>query len=207
MVLTKDQENFMKFTQVIVDVIPKYLRELFIRLWNDKFRETPWNSDSVSGERLWSAVPPEIQCDKQFCSQNVREKIQSGKEDSWDATLLIFLLLRAKLNLMENCRPIRKPPLRKSEMIDNLRVMRNNFFAHASSTTLSFTDFQNKSMNLKIEVRNVFGNDAVSEIDEILKSDFETQLTVSLNERLYREIQFNQNLEEKLEGASLLLFS
>ena len=65
MVLTKERENFLKLANVILDPIPKCLRRLFIKQWNEKFH-TPWNSDSLSGEYLWRAIPNEIQNDKSF---------------------------------------------------------------------------------------------------------------------------------------------
>ena len=205
MVLTKEQENFVKLAQVLVDVLRKHLRKRFIKQWNEKFHATPWNSDSFSGEYLWREIPNEIQNDKKLFPHDVQNKILSGKEDSFGATLLIILLLHAKLNLIETCRRDRKLPLRLSERLDNIRAIRNTFFGNAPNSELSNAEYITVSTELKYEVLHAFGVDAVEEIDVILASEFETQLPVILLDRLNLEIQRNRLLEEKLEGTACLL--
>ena len=199
MVLTEEQKNFVKLANVILDLIPKLLRKLFIKLWNEKFHST------VSGEYIWSAIPAEIQNDKKLFPQDVQKEILNGKEESWDATLLIFLLLGAQPNFIESCRRDRKLPLRMSERIDNIRVIRNTFFGYAPKAELSDAEYIKISTELRYEVLHTFGVDAVKEIDAILTSEFETQLTVDLRDRLEREIQLNILLEEKSEGIRCLL--
>ena len=128
-----------------------------------------------------------------------------GKEDSFDATLLIFPLLHAKLSLIETCRRDRKLPLRLSERLDNIRAIRNTFFGYAPNSELSNAEYITVSTELKYEVLHAFGVDAVEEVDVILTSEFETQLPVILLDRLNLEIQRNRLLEEKLESTSCLL--
>ena len=199
MVLTEEQENFVKLANVILDLIPKHLRKLFIKLWNEKFHST------VSGEYIWSAIPAQIQNDKQLFPQDVQKEILNGNEESWDATLLIFLLLGAQLKLIESCRRDRKLPLRMSERIDNIKVIRNTFFGYAPRSELSDAEYITISTELRYEVLHTFGIDAVKEFDAILTLEFETQLTVDLRHRLEREIQLNILLEEKSEGIRCLL--
>ena len=198
MLLTEEEKNFMKLTQIILDVIPKYLRKLFIKLWNDKFHTTTWNSDSASGESLWSAIPVEIQNDKRRCPQDVQSKLLTGNEESWDATLLIFLLLHFKLNLIENCDPT-------SERIENIRVIRNTFFGHAAKLTLSDADYLIISNELRYNALLVFEDDSIDEICTILAAEFETQLAVILRERLSLEIERNNFFHKSLDGMAFCL--
>ena len=153
MEVTKEEENFMKLTQLMLDVIPRILRKLFIRQWNSCHTEK-WSSTSVSGEHLWSLIPVEIRNDSYLSSQDVQRKVQSGMEGSWDATLLTFLLLHAELKLIENCHPIQKVPLKIS--IDNIRLIRNRVFAHAPSSELSSAELKTVSTALKREVSKTY---------------------------------------------------
>ena len=202
MEVTKEEENFMKLTLLMLDVLPRYLRRVFIRQWNLCHTEK-WNSTSVSGEHLWSLIPIEMRNDSYLSSQDVHRKVQSGIENSWDATLLIFLLLLDELNLIENCTSVRQSPLRTS--INNIRLIRNRVFAHAPSSELSSAELKTVSTALKKEVSNAFGPAAVKDIDEILKSPLQNQLSVALRKELDEEIIRNDELQKSIEGKPPLI--
>ena len=211
MVLTDEEENFVKLAQIVLNIVPKYLRSLFIQKWNAKFSE--WTSDPVSGLTLLNKIPHAARKNA-TCFADLKQKILTGYEADWDPTLLVFLLLYSEVKLIRKCRPKsqRKPQLRISEEIDKIRVIRNDFFAHASSMSCKPNDFLQLTTELKCAARNAFGAASEIEIAAILTSKIETQLSEQMRERLEKECKLNEKfqlwteqIEKELRGKTLLI--
>ena len=180
----------------MLDIIPKYLRILFIQKWNDKFSQK-WNSDKESGIFIESEIPKP---NKKNCRyyKSIESKIVNGNEEKWDVTVLMFVLLFSGLELMEGLRDKdkRNGQLRESEKIDKIRDIRNSYFAHAESMRCSATEFASMIGGIKITVQGLFGHSAEAEICDIESSSIGNKITNQLKEQLEEQIRCNEMLKE-----------
>ena len=205
--LKKTNENFVKLAKMILDTMPKYMRVLFKDRWNAKYPIQPWTNDTTSGQHLCSLITNARNQNQSKIHPSMEHMIRGGDVEEWDPTILFFVFLYANLNLIDACRPQdqRVKPLSMSENIDCLRVIRNTFFSHRPS--MSVPDFEKTSTDIKDIAKNVFGNVAENEIEEIAKSQITTPLSNQLEEQLERERAMNykftdwrRKMEEKMEG-------
>ena len=211
MALTGEEENFVKVTKVVVDVIPKYLRKCFIAKWNDKYEvqyNKPWNSDKAIGTFLFSEMPTAVQNNKKRAKEI--EKLKEGNEQTWDTTTVVFALVEAGLNLIPGSRPKGNRPgqPRISEEIEVIRDVRNSFFGHVPNMSCSNTDFTAIVAKVKAVAQTLFGQDAEDEIDNVVKSQIKTKLSVVLQKKLDVEINRNRDFNElvcAIESKFLLL--
>ena len=204
MVLTVAEENFIKLAEILLNVVPRLLRDLFIQKWNLKFPALLWNSDPASGLNLLNQIPIAAR-KKSACFPEFEKKILTGKEYDWDSTLLIFLLLYSEINLLDKCRKKnnRNPPLHISEEIDRIRCIRNSFFAQAPSMSCTATDFTQLTTELKCAARSAFGPASENAIDAIVTSAVETQLSEKLRQQPDKERKLNEEFKlwtEKIEN-------
>ena len=205
--LKKTNENFVKLAKMILDIMPKHMRVLFKDKWNAKYPTQPWADDATSGQHLYSLITKAPNQNQNKIFPSMEHMIRGGNVEEWDPTALFFVFLHANLNLIDACRPQgqRVKPLSMSENIDCLRVIRNTFFAHVPS--MSVPDFEKISTDIKDIAKNVFGNMAENEIEEIAKSQITTPLSYQLEKQLEHErainsdfIEWQRKMEEKLEG-------
>ena len=155
-VLTTEGDNFTKLTYIILNVIAKHLRELFVKKWNHKYED--WNSDGESGVQLYGILADSFK--KQ--NKDYMTKIKNGNVQQWDTTLLCKIFLFSDLNLIENGSS-------KSE-IDKLRKIRNECFAHPESMSCSNAEFKRIVIEIKNAAHALFGEAAKHEISGIEKS-------------------------------------
>ena len=195
MALSNEEENFVKITKIVLDVVPHHLRKLFITKWEEKYPIEKWQSNNTSGDALVAKIAS--------VNRNYADKLKAGDEQQWDTTVLVYVFLYSGLKLIDQCRnpkEKRNPPLRTSEEIDIIRETRNEFFGHATQMSCPSNDFTALVDKLKSVARNVFGADAEEEIDDI--RNLSTQSTADLRQRLEEEKnrndQFNQSLKGKL---------
>jgi len=200
MALSNEKENFVKIARIVLDVVPHYLRKLFITKWEEKYPNEKWQSNNTSGDALVAKVAK--------VNNNYADKLKAGDEQKWDTTILVYVFLYSGLNLIDPCREpkqARVPPLRISEEIDIIRETRNEFFGHATQMSCLSHDFTAIVDKLKGIAKNIFGTDAEKEIDDIRKVSIETKSTANLRQRLEEEKnrndQFNQSLKEVKEDV------
>jgi len=207
MALTDEEENFVKITKIIVEIIPKYLRKCFVEKWNRKYPNQPWQSDNASGSFLFSELSKTVQTNKK--REKEIEKMKEGNEQTWDTTTVVFALLDAGLNLIQGSRPKdqRSSPFRISEEVEVVRDIRNSFFGHVPNMSCANTDFSDIIVKVKIVAKNIFCQDAVDEVENVEKSHIETKIAIQLQKQLDVEINrnkdFNQlvsEIEELKEG-------
>ena len=211
MALTGEEENFVKVTKIVVDVIPKYLRKCFIAKWNDKYEmqyNKPWSSDNAIGTFLVSKLPKTVQNNKN--REKEIEKLKEGNEQTWDTTTVVFALVQPRPKLIPGSRPKGNRPgqPRISEEIEVIRDVRNLFFAHVPNTSCSNTDLKAIVAKVKAVAKNIFGQDAEDEIDNVVKSQITTKLSVALQKKLDVEINRNRDFNElvcEMEGKLSLL--
>ena len=164
--LSPEEENFVKITKVVLDVLPKYLRKCFVEQWNKKYPNYKWQCGSASGNFLFDQLPYSTK--NNWRNKGNIENLKNGNEQNWDTTTLVFALLYSGLGLTEPCRPNnqREEPLRISEAIDVIRIRRNVHFAHAKSMSCPPDVFASVMKDIKHAAKCLFDN-AGREIEEI----------------------------------------
>ena len=196
MELSEEEENFVRIAKILLDIVPKYLRQLFIEKWNRKYPNHKWKSDRASGEYLFNQLPLRVKIRK--ARGKVIDKLRSGNENEWNLPTLNFALLDSGLNLVQGCRPDdhRSAPLRISEEIDLIRRSRNDIFSGSTSTSCSSYDFMAITSRIKSTARNIFCNHAEQEIMEIVQLPLTTASTI---EHLKRQLSEEKNPSDELE--------
>ena len=199
MPLSREEENFIKITRIVLEIVPKYLRKLFIEKWDQKYPNNKWQSDSASGNFLFNEIQHAA---KKRISGVYANNMQSGKENEWDTTTIVYILLYSELNLIPQCRPNgqRSDPLLISEEIDIIRNIRNEFVAHASTTKCSFLTFLEIIWKVYSVAKNIFGADAEHEIEDLVKSQITTEVADVLKQQLHIEKNRLDEFEKKLKG-------
>ena len=204
MSLSREEEYFVKITKIVLEIIPKYLRKLFIDKWDQKYQNNRWQSNIASGNFLFNKIPN--------TAKNGRNRVyainmQSGKESDWDTTTLVYAMLYSQLNLIPSCRPDgqRSAPLLISEEIDIIRKIRNEFFAHAHNMKSSFRPFLEIISQVHSVAENIFGINAKHEIEDLVKSQISTNVADLLKEQLHIEKNRNDEFEKVLKGNLLYM--
>ena len=203
MELAVEEANFVRITKVVVDIVPKHLRQCFKQQWNKKYPNNKWNSDKASGDFIFNQLRDSIKNNE--IKQIYVEKLKKGEEQEWDTNTLAFALLDSGLKLIESCRPKcqRTSPFRIRDGIEIIRDIRNSFFAHAANMSCSNAEVVAITEKIKIVAQNIFGQDAVDEIEEIMRPEIETQLSVDIEQKLQMEIHRNReynNLVSQMKG-------
>ena len=197
MSLSREEQNFIKITKIVLEIVPKYLRKLFIEKWNQKYPNNKWQSDSASGNFLFNQIPNAAKNGRNGVYAN---NMKSGKENEWDTTTLLYGMLYSQLNLIQCCRPDgqRSAPLYISEEIDSIRKIRNEFFAHASTMKSSFTTFLDIISHLNSVAKNIFDINAEHDIEDIVKSHIKAEVADLLKQQLHIEKNRNDEFEKGL---------
>ena len=203
--LTSEQENFIKLVKIIVEIVPKHLRGLFITNWNAKFPSQPWANDATSGQYLYNAIPQSVKKNQAKFNKTLQQMILGGDCETWDPSALFFVLLYAGFKITDKCRPRnqRAYPFTVSENIDRLRELRNAVFGHVVNMSVPGVDFGSISTEIKRIIKGVFGAIAEDEIDQIVNAQITTQLSHDLKCKLDKEKQINEDFSEwirKVEG-------
>ena len=199
MSLSREEEYFIKITQIVLEIVPKYLRNLFIEKWDQKYPNNKWQSDSASGNFMFTEIPNAAKNGKHELYAN---NMKSGKENEWDTTTLVYALLYSQLNLIPSCRPDsqRSAPLLISEEIDMIRKIRNELFSHASNMKLSFRTFLDIISQVYSVAENAFGISAEHEIEEIEQSQLTAGVAELLKQQIHIEKTDNDEFEKVLKG-------
>ena len=198
MSLSREEEYFVKVTKIVLEIVPKYLRKLFIEKWDQKYPNNKWQSDSASGNFVFTEIPNAAKSGRNGVYAS---NMQSGNESDWDFTTLVYAMLYSQLNLIPSCRPDgqRSEPLLISEEIDSIRKIRNEFFAHSSSMKLPFGTFLEQSWKVYNVAKKIFGIDAELEIEEIVMSNITMDIAELLKQLL--------SIEQKRNGEFEVFFS
>jgi len=196
--LSAEEENFIKVTKIILEVVPMHLRTLFIETWDQKYPNNKWQSDSASGNFVFNEIPNDA---KKGRNRVYASNMKSGNESDWDTTTLVYAMLYSQLNLIPICRPDgqRSAPLLISEEIDKIRKIRNEFFAHAASMKCSSATFKDIEFEIKSAAKNIFGIKAKNDIDEIVQTHITKKMTKQLKDELQKEKKRNDQFEKVLK--------
>ena len=192
MELSNEEENFVKIAKIVLDVVPHYLRKLFITKWEEKYPNEKWESNIISG----NALVAEMTKVGKKVRKDYKDKLEAGDEQQWDTTILVYVFLYSGLNLIDQ---------RISGKIDIIRETRNEFFGHATQMPCPSHDLTAIVNKLKLVAKNIFGADVEKEIDDIGNVPIDTQSTANLRQRLEEEKNRNDQFNESLEGKFLML--
>ena len=228
MEFTEERMNFVKLSYILLDVVAKHLRELFIKKWNEKYPNNQWTSDATSGDFLYNELPfikaakdaedaKIAKAAKAVKDGNKKEKevkkkgnpyhdkMKTGKEEEWDITTLVKVMLDSGLNLVPGCRGMneRNPPLLVSEEIDIIRQSRNTSFGHETSMSCSPNKFATVVTEIKSVAKSLFGDDVEKEICEIENGSIDKTMIEKLVELFKMETDLKKHVDEmdnKLNG-------
>ena len=197
---SEEKENCLKVVEIIFGIVPKYLRELFVKRWNEKPENKEWGNDVDSGKALIAKIGPTIWESKKF-DNVMKDRVKKGNVNEWDSSILFQVLQDCKLELIgDNPRQAgqRKPPLRVSEKIAILRDKRN-YLCHIPKISIPTDKFKKIVDEIKGVVKEVFGSDAEKEIQVVEEPELETQKCTKLEEQLKQEQEKNREYERWLE--------
>jgi len=185
MQLSPEEENFVKITKVIVEIVPKFLRKCFIEKWDKKYPNRKWKSNEASGKFLFQELPSTTKND--WRKKKYIDNLKKGNEQDWDTTILVFAMLYSGLNLMEPCRPReqRTEPLRVSEAIDIIRNIRNVYFAHAISISCPYKEYARVMKDIRRTTKLLF-HGADKEVHQIIAE----APVIGLLRRLYNWLSY-----------------
>ena len=211
MELSDEKENFVKIANIVLDIVPKYLRKCFIAQWDTNYPDQTWQTGQASGQFLLNELPANVKSD--YRNKPYIDNLSTGVEENWDITTLVFAFLYSGLALVPKCRgkSNRIHPLLISEEIDFIRGIRNSVCAHASTMSCPGPDFTKIMTDIKSVAKNLFGKDAEDEIVKIETSQMETKMTEQLKSQLDADLKRHQDFDtlgKDLEGRfSQTMFS
>ena len=202
-----ERENFLKVSYIILDIIPKQLQKLFIEKWNEKYPDQIWSSDASSGSHMYDKLSDGFKDNKM--KKMFVDQFKKGNEQEWDTTTLVQAMLHSGLDLVPPCRNKHKRtyPLRISEEIDIIRGIRNELFAHLTSTSYTSGEFSEILEDIKCVAKNLFGKDIETEIYKVQTSpvkvlEYKTSDAIiqKLDELLMTKESRKKDFEKFLEG-------
>ena len=210
-ILTTEEENFIKIAKIILDIVPKYLRKLFIYQWNNTYPNHKWQSDNLSIDFLLSRVPKvchDIAYVSKMREQNEARAcrhlvfVKKMKEESieeWGSAALTFAFTGCGHQwIEEGCHlDKRMPHLLLSEGIYIIRKVHSDFCSNPSSMQCSQTTFRSVTWQLKSLAIHIFGADAEREINEIINSQIATEMA---KEQLKQQLPEVKNPNDELES-------
>jgi len=173
--IPNDQVNFIKIKKILMSILPKYLRELFKRRWNERFPENIWECGIGSGQLLADKIPRNFK-EKQDNNHKIN-MIRNGYVNQWGINTLTLIMLDFDLELTDACIRHELELLRDIEK----KVLSGNLKELCSATT-----FAAILIELKRVSRTIFGEDAEREIVAIEDSQMNRKMSIK-RRRLKRE--------------------
>ena len=162
-----ERDNFVKLSFILLDVVTRYLREYFVKVWDQKYPNEKWHDDVAKRDlKLESLL---VTRDGRQKQDIYSLKILKGNEREWDITTVIKAILDSGFKLIDGCRPPdqRTIPLRESEEIEIISGIRNTDYGHISSMSCSLDEFIDVMDKIKSVAKHLFGKEAKKEIYKI----------------------------------------
>jgi len=172
--LSTDKSNFVKAEKVLLNVVPKYLRQLFKEQWNRKFPDQEWDSSHASRSLLLKKLSGRMNSATDF-----EKKLTNGNEQEWDAATLFYILLDSSLNLSTN--------VGMREDIKVLKGIDSAFSDDRSKMSISSEEFIETMDKIKSIARRIFNENAEKEVNDIEISPEERKMKIKLRQLLAKE--------------------
>ena len=180
-----EQDNFVKLSYILLDIVAQHLRECFVKLWDNKYPNEKWHDDVAKRNlKLQSLL---VTRDGRQKQDVYSQKILKGDEQNWDISTLIRAILDSGFKLLEVCRPSheRSSPLRESEQIEIIRRIRNEDYGHIRSMSCSLDKFMDIMTEIRSVAKNLFGKDVEKKLYKIEMSPS----TQSMREQVHKLLQ------------------
>ena len=178
------EENFYRVCHIVLDVIPKGLHSLFKCLWDGKYPYTPWDDRPASGQNFLKKER------NQTVRTTVNRYMNHGDSNQFDGTCLFSILLYSSQNFLQG-QPVVKT------VIDQLRIIRNGFFAHLPGASMAHNDYR----TLLADVKAIFTQLGwpITPICDTEHKYLNTSQLKQLEDALIAEGRLNRNLEDRLQ--------
>lgn len=205
MALTEEGENFVRLSQIILEVIPKHLRSLFESKWNTKYPVNQWSDTAACGSFLLKEIN-KVNKSGMKCTFSVKQALTAGDKNQWDCTTLFYILLFSNLELIPKTRMINKRslPLLISEDVDKLREIRNGSFGHLPSASISKADYQQCISDIEKIFANLGWMQGLQEINSIKNNGVSTSQMATLKTKLKDESRKNDEFLELRKEFEML---
>lgn len=176
------EENYFKIAKIVLNVIPENLREKFKVRWKD-FYGSEWMDDAHSGRQF------DVELRQKYRSYRYNEeKIKAGDTLLWDCTTLFFAF--RNLDLYRNS---------EEHLMDTLRKIRNEYFAHPPTNELSEDDYNLVLTQVKMAFSNLGWQDGLEAIREIDESKLENDHFQELEQKLIAERKKMEDISETID--------
>ena len=182
--MAANEENFYRISHIVLDIIPKNLRPLFKSLWDRKYPTLPWGDTPADG-RSFLAMER-----NQTVKKMVNQNMLQGDNEKFDGTTLFAILLYSSQRFLHG-----RPNV--YALIDQLRMIRNQYFAHLPRASLSNHDYQTVIVDTKCCFAQL-GWPITSVCDVETKCFNETQVK-KLENALLEESNRNDYLENRFK--------
>ena len=123
MEIAERQENFFRLVLIIVDIIPKHLRNLFKDSWLQNYGH-PWGDNRQAGDIMKREI---AKFGGTYPNPDVERNVTNGEAEKWDCSTLFFALMFSKLDLLSG---------ESRSRINSIREVRNKCFAHSSKAEI-----------------------------------------------------------------------
>ncbi|XP_033106229.1 uncharacterized protein LOC117108348 isoform X1 [Anneissia japonica] len=124
---THGNKNYFKIAFIFLDIVTEHLRNIFRQEWDTQCPKNPWHDDNNSLQYL------KTEATKLGTWKSLKNPPKSGDRDDWDPTTLFSVLLYSKtINLSKA----------KCKQIEELRKIRNIYFAHPPTASISRRAFR-----------------------------------------------------------------
>ena len=200
MQLPTDEANYAKIRKMLLGVITNCLRRYCIEKWNILYPDWRWMSDTKSGEAIVRKLSDAIIHNKD--NGDMIRALKSGNEKQWDIATLSFVLLDSNLELIEGQSNTAFNP---SKDIEHLRDIESSFFANSNRSCPSD---EYKDIVAKIKQMNIFGEEALREIDDIDNSPMERKMKIKrrqLEDKEKSRKMMGSRAADSLKGKSFKL--
>ena len=181
--------NFFRICDITANIITEGLRTVFKQEWDKKYKVSlgEWKDSSQNGRDFENQEPPASK------KKNARllNIMKNGNTKQWDCTALFFgILYSVSIGKFLKGTAI-------YSHVDDLRVFRNEIFAHVSKGTISDSDFN--TLIGRVEAAFLGLSLPVGDIKVIAnqKSSFPTKEWRLLRDQLLQEQEEVRTLQEK----------
>ena len=185
--MATNEENFYKISHIVLDIIPGNLRPLFKSLWDSKYPASTWDDTPASGKTFLATEG------NQTVKRTVKQSMFHGDSGKFDGTAFFAILLHSSQRFLQG-----QPNVHK--LIDQLRVIRNKYFAHVRSASLTNRDYQAVIVDIKCSFAQL-GWPITSVCDVETKSFNEKQVK-QLQDALLEEQKRNDSFKNRLKSVA-----
>ena len=194
---SEEQLNYFRICYVTTGILTEGLREIFKQEWDTRYKATlrEWKDDPKNGLDFWNGES--LRNQKKHA--RLLKTMTKGNRAEWDCTMLFYAIL------FSDC--IHSLSTVVKSNVDNLRLFRNEEFAHIARGHLSDVEFQNAISKVEnaflalglstVEIQDVKTQTCfpTEQLRHILKKVDDLKKEVQENKREIQEK--DKNLQEK----------